>query len=740
MKEIPNPADTEPRLEPRDAAAYGGLAEADLLLAPGGAGGFDLVRILRSARRHWRSIAVCLLLAGGGAAAYLYRAPRVFAAEALVELSARRPRILTQQAAVIEDPASSQQAEATLNTQLEKFKSAAILPDVLAAYRALDTADARPDAAVRTWLARGSDFKLVRRTRLVAISFRDRDPARAARACAAFAQGAEAHARAENRAQSDAAVAWLESQVRAQKGELEHADAALAEARQANGMDALEAERKTIQQALLQFNEALVGIESQVAREQELLRALDASELSPEHADKLPALLPHAEEIEAALRQWQAAVAERDALLSRYRKEHPEVVAREEAIARFREQARASLQRARGTTASNLELFKRQADRLREEKEQQSRRAAELERDIVDREAKLAALSRARNAADQSYQGVLTRVQEARLSADENTATVKLVGEPQVPETPVSPRPLLALATALLLGGALGLGVALLLDRRQDPLDGMRDIEVATGVKVLAVIPRCASKSRREVATATMTRRFSETAEAFAGLRSMLDSQAYRAHSQVVLVASSLPSEGKTMTCCNLATSCALNGQRTLLLDFDLRRPRIGAIYPPPQGRGDLLEYLRGAGGPAEAFVYEVDCPHLHVLSSQPVTKQTPAELMTRARVEELLAWARTCYDRIVIDGPPLALVSEALTLAGAADCVLVVTRPSVSRKRAVQHTVRQLRDVGVEAIAAVVNDVSPRAARYGDYGAYGAYRDHARSYFEADPRKEGPA
>ena len=701
--------------------------------------GPDIGRLLRILRKRWRTIGVACLVVLLLGVLYVKKAPRIYEANALVELSARRPRILAQQAAVIEDPSSLQQSEITLNTQLEKFKSAAILPSVLACYRDKNPEDGRTDEALAKWLARGVDFKLVRRTRLVAISFRDQDFRDAAHACAAFSEGAEAHARAENRAASDGAVAWLEAQIKTQRAELEKADQALSEARQFHQMDALEAERKTIQQSLLQFNEALVEVESQMAKEQELLNAMMASDLKPENAGQLPALLPRAEEIQERLNRWIASVTERESLLSKYTPEHPEVLARDEAVALHRGQVEAVLKRARATTASNLDLFRQQAESLRRNKEQQSRRAAELERDILDRESKITSLQRGRNAADLSYQGVLNRIQEARLSADENTASVKLVEPARQPENPVSPRSIRILILALLLGLASGAGLALVTEHLEDYLDGTLDIEQGIGIKVLAMIPHVKSKSRREIATASLMKKFSEVAEAFAGLRSVLDSQAYKSQSKVILVASSLPAEGKTTTCCNLATACARNGQRTLLLDFDLRRPRIAGIYPmPPGGRG-LLDYLSGHDLAMDELAYATDCPSLSVIASRPVTESSPAELMGGTKVAALIAWARANYDRVILDGPPLGLVSDSLVLAGLSDCVLVVARPSISRKRAVRHTVQRFRDVGVGALAAVLNDVAASHSHYRDYGPYHLYRQQAKAYFEpVDAGKDG--
>jgi capsular exopolysaccharide synthesis family protein len=719
--------------EPVPYGAPYGREAADLA---GWSGALDPARVLRSLRKRWKLLSLTVLVVLLSAGFYLSKAPRIYEAGALVELSARRPRILNQQAAVIEDPSSQQQSEVTLNTQLEKFKSAAILPSVLACYRARNEADTRSTSELLQWLARGVEVKLVRRTRLVAITFRDTDPEKAAQACTAFAEGTEAHARAENRAASDAAVAWLETQVKAQRAELEKADQTLSEARQLHQMDALEAERKTIQQALLQFNEALVGVESQVAKEEELLRTLEASDMKPENAGRLPASLPRATEIQDALNRWMTAVTERDSLLSKYKPEHPEMLARDEAITLYRTQAQSALGRARATTSSNLDLYRRQAESLRRSKEGQSRRAAELERDILDRESKLASLQRGRNAADLSYQGVLNRIQEARLSADENTASVKLVEAARRPEKPVSPRPFLVIAFALMLGCMGGTVLVLVSDHADDYVEGTLDVEAGSGVRVIAVIPHVKSKSRREVATAGLAQRFSEVAEAFSGLRAVLDSAVYRDQSKVILVASSLPAEGKTTTCCNLASTCARNGQRTLLLDFDLRRPRIAGIHPMPPGARGLLDYLAAADPAPESYVYTTECPNLSIIASRPVTDVSPEELMSHARVEALLNWARSRFDRIILDGPPLGLVSEALVLAGLADCVLLVVRPAVSRKRAVRHSVHRLREIGVGAIAAVLNDVDTTSALYREYGPYHLYRQQARAYF-ADPGDE---
>lgn len=706
--------------------------------AEGFPGSLNPVRLLNLLTRRWFTILLVVLFVGCAAAYYLKHATRLYRSRATIELSTRRPRILNQQAAVIEDPASVLQFEETLNTQLEKFRSKGMLASVLACYRQQNPDDRTPDDVLGANLGAGVSFSLIRRTRLVAVDFISSDAEFATRACQAFAEGAEADARAENRIASDAAVAWLEAQARTQKLELEKADQALFDGRQRFRIDLLEGERKTVQQAMLSFNEALVGVESQIAMERELLDALTAADLRPELAGKLPASVARAKDVESALERWQLAVTERDALLARYTPEHPEVKARDQAVRLLRDQAAAALERARSAAAANLALLKNQAESLRRSKEEQGARASEIERDLLDHEMKLASLQRSRAASDASYQGVLNRIQEARLSADENTATVKLIDRASPPGGPVSPNVIRILLLAIGLGLAGGVGLAIAIEVLEDPVASTHDLESIPGLRVLAVVPHVRRCVRTQIARAAAGPRFGGVVEAYAGLRSMLDAPSYRDHSRVVLVASALPEEGKTTTCCNFATSCARNGQRVLLIDFDLRRPRIAGIFPMPDDRKGLQEYLSGGGVGRYELPYAADCPNLTIIACRPDRRASPAELVGGPQAADLVAWARANFDRVVLDAPPLGLVSDALVLAGLADCVLISARPSVSRKRAVADIVARFRDVGVRHIAAVLNDVDVSKSSYHGYGPYYHYHKQHDSYRSTPPDAGG--
>jgi polysaccharide biosynthesis transport protein len=278
-----------------------------------------------------RRLGIILLVMGvilAVAGVYLFKADRIYQASASIELSVRRPRILTQQAAVIEEQATSQ-SEEIFNTRLEKLKGATMLNQVVALYHKEHPDDARSLDELSKVFRGKAALALVRRTRLVSIQFQATDPQFAADACNAFARAAATTALDENRTASDAAVVWLEQQAVSQRAELEKADKALLKFRQENQLDALESQRKTVEESLLGFNKALVAIESEEVRAKDMNDTLEALDLKPENAGRLPASAPRTDELRSAFERWMQAAAERDALLSRYTARHPEVEAKD---------------------------------------------------------------------------------------------------------------------------------------------------------------------------------------------------------------------------------------------------------------------------------------------------------------------------------------------------------------------------------------------------------------------------
>ena len=239
---LPVPSGRPPPVQyggPVAGAAYAGDPPADA----GPLNSLDPLRLLHIARKKWLTLMLAVLFALGAAMFYLSTTTKIYQSRALIELSARRPRILNKQDALIEDPSAAMQSEDTLNTQIEKFKSRTMLPHVVACYREKYPEEKISDQELTYRLQGRANFAMLRHTRLVLVTVQSDDPEFVVKACDAFAAGAEASARAENRSVSDSAVAWLEAQATAQKSKLEEADKELLDARLKDKLDVLEGQR-----------------------------------------------------------------------------------------------------------------------------------------------------------------------------------------------------------------------------------------------------------------------------------------------------------------------------------------------------------------------------------------------------------------------------------------------------------------------------------------------------------------
>ncbi len=702
-------------------------------------------RLIRVIRKKWITILLVTAFCIITGLYYLHKATRTYRATSQIELSVRRPRILAQQAALIEDPGGAGSSEEIFNTRMERFRGRAVMqvalenllkqhPDALkpalSEGQTALTPDQDHEIRLRR-LMRDIQLNLLRRTRIVQITFEHHDPVIAAAVCNAFAEAAQFSSLEENRTNSDTAVLWLETQEQAQRAALQQSESQLLTFLSESGIDALESRRKTAEEALLAFNRSLVETQSQETRARDLRLALEALDVDPEMAGNLPTGIPREAEIRAVLEQWRSALVNREQLLSRLTENHPDVRAQDQLVSVYRTQARTAISNARTAAAANEDLFAQQVDSLRKRKDEQAELVQSLDIRIARKRSELATLTRARDLAEQSHSGILARIQDARLAADENTATVKIVEPAVLPERPVRPQPKIILALALLIGLCGGTGLALVVDHWEDHILDPDDL-LPWGVSMLGVVPRVKTKARAAVATASLRDRFSQVTEAFAGLRAMLDAPQYREQAQVVLVASSMPSEGKTVTSCNLAAAWARKKRRVLLIDFDLRRPRLARIFAMPDEHPGLLSVLSSEetleDGSKLVFHCE-DCPTLDIIATRPVTGASPAELAGTESVEKLLSWARKHYDHVVIDAPPLGLVSDALALAPLADTVLVMVRPSTSRKRVTHHTIQRFRESGISNLALVVNDVDFSKFGDGPYGPYYHYNKHYKTY-----------
>jgi succinoglycan biosynthesis transport protein ExoP len=324
-------------------------------------------------------------------------------------------------------------------------------------------------------------------------------------------------------------------------------------------------------------------------------------------------------------------------------------------------------------------------------------------------------------------------------SAQSETA-VKIADEPVLPELPVPQKPLELLSGGTSAGLAAGVALAFLLDAMDRSLKTVDQAEAFLQLPVLAAVPEVARrKVRKRNGTQPankaepgdlpiLTDANSPPAEAIRSLRAAMALLGSDDERRSVVFTSALPGEGKSFTAANYALALASRGQHTLLIDADLRRPRVHAIFGVERGATGLVDYLL-ARQPLAYFVHPTSLPELDVLLSG-TRAPNPAELLANGGFARLLAEAMKIYDQIVIDTAPIHAVSDTLMLVGGVQSVCLVVQAAASPREAVLRAVRVLDGAGRRPVGLVLNRLPRRA----DLGYHRSYHYHygAGKYGEA--------
>ncbi len=721
------PASTPDR--PEEKALYHGVPYTQSVETESGGllAGLSPAIILRVLLRKWWLLLLALALGGSISALYLHQTVPVYRAEATVEMSIRRPRILSQPGAILDDGFGG--GNERMNTRLRKLEGPETREEARKLLRAKVTEpeQERINAAVST-------VKMSRQVSsyLVTVTALDTDPAFAALVANTYVEAVLIRSLLENRAESDSAVAWLQQQAVQQADILEQAEKELLAFRSAQGMDLLELDKNILEASVSSLSAELTGIDKQKVMANEVLAVLDKIEARPEEVGNFPDTIPYHDKLLSELTGWSEAVAKLNLMKAHLTENHPDYIEQQRQVAAARNRFAEVIQLARDTAKANLQLHDQQVQSLRSRIGVQSDEAAQVGGRIAQLRTRLNAMERTRDSADSSYKGLLKRIEEARMASDENTSMFQLIEAAKAPGRPVFPDRRRILLMGFLGGGVLGILVVMGLHLMENGIEGTDLIERQVGRRVIALIPHEDTPDRANLAKVSLEEGYHPIVEAFANLRAMLESVTYRNVSSTLLITSTAPQEGKTTVASNLAISWARAGHRTLLVGFDLRRPQLRAVFNIPDAHPSLANVLKaGARADFESASFKVESIPLWVSSSIHGHEISASEILGGAAVAAFIDWAEKEYDRVIIDSPPYSLIGDALVLAGRVKGVLLVCRPKVTRMRALRHVSRDFSDAGANVLGVLVNDVKFNKTSY--FSNYHYYDHHAYRYSSTD-------
>lgn len=448
-------------------------------------------------------------------------------------------------------------------------------------------------------------------------------------------------------------------------------------------------------------------------------------------------------EVQGLRAAYREKFAERQSLAVRYGESHPQM----QALSSELETIMTELRRAIEGILRRAEADLREVERI------EGGLAGALENANQDglnlnlQEIEYLRLSRERENNEKLYNMLLERTAEANLARLLRVTHVRLVDPALKPSAPVRPRFVVNMvggfAGGLLLGVALAV-IAGLLDRT---VKSAGDIEML-GVPVLGILPfaedeaqqgkRSRRRARQTSASASGPELYvhehprSVVAECCRTIRTNLAFMGAADELRTLVITSAGPSEGKTTTSLSIATAIAQGGAKTLIVDTDMRRPRLHKILGVGSDRGVTSVLIGDAN--IDECIYETVVPGLYVLPCGPIPPN-PSELLHTPRFAQLLTELEARFQRVILDSPPIGVVTDAAVIAPQVDGVLWVARAGVAHRDAVARAMRQVRDVGGRLVGAVVNALEAGHQHYGS--AYYSYYQRSGYYVESpEPTK----
>ncbi len=571
-------------------------------------------------------------------------------------------------------------------------------------------------------------------SRLIEVQFAAQDPALAAQVVNTHLEDYKEHNFKSRYDATMQASDFLSSELEELRVKMEKSDAAEVAYERQNQIWMVDANQNTTTQKLQELSNALTLVQTQLAEKEavyDLAHSDDSASMTAVQSN------PVVQDLNKTKLQLDAQYTE---ALAQFGPNWPKVQvlkAQDDAIA-------AQLKNAKSEAVRQID----------NDYHQMEAREALLERDLNRQELqadnmaqKLVEYNMLKHDAESNkelYDGLLQKLKEAGISAGLRSSNIRIVDPALVPSTPARPQKARNILLAFLIGLVGGVGLAFLREYLDNTVKSPDDVQNLSGLPCLAVVPSFASRngsrslgrlskqvgvsaggdSRVELVSLQQPK--SLVSEAFRALRtSLLLSQAEHAP-QVILVTSALPREGKTTSAANLAITLAQLGDRTLLMDSDLRKPGIRRALNLPNGHGHdigLSSYLAGVAPLHDIIVRHPTVPNLDAVPTGPIPPN-PADLLSSHRMAEAIDDLRQHYKFVVIDSPPIMAATDAVILSALTDGVLLVVWSHETPKEAFSRTRDLLAAVKGRLLGVVLNAVDSGAPDY-----YYSYRYYPYSY-----------
>jgi polysaccharide biosynthesis transport protein len=690
----------------------------------------DYLLILRE--RIWYIIVVFLVVCSS-AVVYTLSKPKIYQSIATVQILRQDPTIMDVRKVVDTDIRGAED----LNTQIKVIESASIIDavarrltgDDLRGFLAPYEKSAADTAAVQEILTKNRSIIPQRLTLMVWIAYKHPDRFVAAKVANLFVEAYLAHNAEMRSEESAAAVEGLKTTVSDQQKLVDRMARDLQDYKEKNHMVSLDSKKDVVNDSLKASNLELSKAYYTLTSAETRLNQVKEMRTKGGDLTQLPfiAVQPAIVDLAKELATQKVEVAK---LRERYRDKHPTMVKAQNSLAQIEREMNDAVTRACGQVEADYQNARRNYESAQQELTKRTQESLDLDRVALEYSRREQEWVTNR----QILQNIVARSRETTMSGVLQTQNARVVDRavPSPENKPIEPNVPLNLGLGVVGGLGLGLAFAFFVAFIDDRVKSSYDIEGVVGLPLIGIIPQIKRLEQSEKAQIVINNADRQVSEAFLTLHSSLRLKDESKNAKCFLTTSTIPGEGKSFTTTNLALTFAAHGEKVVVVDCDLRKPNIHKSFRLENLKG-VIDVASGQATIEDVAIRGVQ-PNLDVIVAGGRAKN-PTQILNSKGFEQMILDLRKRYDRVFIDTPPLAAVSDALIILPLVDGSIFTIFFNKVRRKAAQFAARRLLDSNVPNFGAVLNGLNLAVSGY----YYAQYYDKSyKDYYVVMSKNDG--
>ena len=558
----------------------------------------------------------------------------------------------------------------------------------------------------------------------ITLRYEDHDPEMAAKIANAFADQYLVDQLEVKYDATQRANTWLSKRLEELRGKVSSSEKAVESYRNANkliGVSVAGGGEQTItQQQLSELNVQLLQARAERSQAEARLKGVKGMSADQLETSSVVVASPLIQQLKTQEAEVRRKVAD---LATRYGDRHPMMIDAKNELAGIHDKVSEEIQKIVAGLQNDYDIAKGKVDSLNKELNGLTTKTGEGNQAMVT----LHQLETESQSNRSLYDGLLNRFKQVTEEQDLQIADARIIARADTPLRPYFPKLWVFLLLGLFLGMAAGFTIALLLEYLDRGIRSLSMAEKAFGVSGLGIVPSAATAEGQLPSDYVLKKPLSVYAESIRSVRAAIHFSNVDVPPKVVMITSSFPGEGKTMFSASFARILAKSGAKVLLIDADMRRPRVHSILGLDKSKPDLAQVLAHDAPLADAIQRDISGADVLIAHTRP---PNPQDLVGSHQMEKLLATVRQQYDMVIVDTPPIIAITDAVLIAKMVDTTVYLARWASTPREVIAEGLKQLTKFNVKLAGLVLTQVDLQDRKRYGYDDYGYYHGRYKNYY----------